>query len=99
MKTIAYLFLTLFLFAGSQNAHSQDLKESEVPPAVRATFKKLHPDTYVHEWDYSKKKQQYEAELISKGTKYEAYFTRDGQWVRTERDLIKAEIPRKFWQV
>lgn len=94
MKNITYLFLTLSLFVGSVNAYSQDLKESEVPPAVRATFKKLHPDTYVHEWDYSRKKQQYDAEFISKGIKYEAYFKRDGPWIRTERDITKADLPQ-----
>lgn len=94
MKTILYLFLALFLFAGSLNAYSQDLKESEVPQAIKDTFKKLHPDTYVHEWEYSKKKQQYEAEFISKGIKYEAYFTGDGQWLRTERDIKQADLPQ-----
>ena len=95
MKTIAYLLLALFLFEGSLNAYSQDLKESEVPTAVTATFKKLHPDTYVHEWEYSRKNQQYEAEFILKGTRYEAYFTRDGQWLRTERDIMKADLPQE----
>ena len=96
MKNITYLFLALFLFAGGTSSWSQDLKEGQVPASVRATFKKLYPDTYVHEWELIKKTQLYEAEFISKGTKYEAYFTRDGQWVQTERDIKKTEIPQEI---
>lgn len=95
MKNIPYLFLVLFLSVGGTSSCSQDLKEGQVPAVVRATFKKLHPDTYVHEWELIKKTQLYEAEFILKGTKYEAYFTRDGQWVRTERDIKKTEIPQQ----
>lgn len=95
MKNIPYCILAIVLITGSLSACSQDLKEAQVPAAARATFKKLHPDTNVLEWEFIKRIQLYEAEFISKSIKYEAYFTRDGRWVRTERDIMEADLPQE----
>ena len=95
MKNITYFILAMVLITSSLSACSQDLKEAQVPAAAKATFKKLHPDANVHEWDYNKKTKQYEAEFVLKSIKYEAYFMSDGQWVGTERDIMKADLPQE----
>ncbi len=91
-----YYGLTLFILCVMITgiAHSQELKESQVPQAVKDSFTAKYSNTYVYEWEWKKKEKLYEAEFMLKGNKYEAYFTPDGQWIRTERDIKKRELPQ-----
>lgn len=96
MKLLRFIFIVLgFAFCG--NSYAQDLKESEVPKIVVGNFKKKYPDAYVYEWEWKKKKFVYEAEFILKSKRYEAHYTKDGQWVKTEREVKKNEIPQAVW--
>jgi len=80
----------------SLGAYAQDLKESEVPEIVRDRFKEKHPNVYVYEWEWKKKKMVYKAAFIIKGSKYEGYFTKEGVWIKTKRDLKTEDIPQKI---
>lgn len=96
MKFRQQLILILITLI-SLTAFGQELKESDVPNVVRESFKIKYPDVYVYEWEWKKKKMIYEAEFIIKGIKYESTFTKAGAWVKTKRDIQKADIPQKVW--
>lgn len=96
MEHIKQLFLILMALI-SLSAFGQELKESEVPKEVRECFRAKYPDVYVYEWEWKRKKMIYEAEFIMKGSKYEATFTKEGEWIKTERDIKKADLPQKVW--
>lgn len=96
MKPIT-LFIFLLTALISQNTFSQELKESEVPKVVRDSFRAKYPDVYVYEWEWKKKKRVFEAEFMIEGEEYEAYFTRDGVWIKTERDIKGFEVPQNVW--
>ncbi len=98
MKKVFALFLGIFLAGLHFTVTAQTVKESKVPAAVRDSFKKQHPDMYVYEWEFKKKKQLYEAEFLNKGVKHEAHFTPDGKWLLTKRDIKKKDLPAKILQ-
>lgn len=93
VSKMKYLFSLLFLFIGYTEIHAQELKENEVPKEVVATLKKMYPNVFVHEWEWKKKKQIYEAEFMMDGSEYEAYFKPDGKWMYTERDIKVQDLP------
>jgi hypothetical protein len=92
MKTC--LILMLFLTFSQINA--QELKASAVPDPVRKEFAKKYPDMYVYEWEWKRKKGLYKAEFATSGSEYEAYFSPDGKWILTERDISFQQIPQKI---
>lgn len=98
MKKVFALFIGMFLANLSFTVTAQTIKESKVPSAVRESFKKQHPDMYVYEWEFKKKKQLYEAEFLNKGVKHEAHFTPDGKWLLTKRDIKKKELSANVLQ-
>ncbi len=97
MKRISTLILFCILFL-KYKLIGQNLSEAELPSAVRENFKAKYPDVYVYKWEWKKKKQIYEAEYISKGSKYKTYYTANGEWVKTKRDIKKEEVPQEVWK-
>jgi hypothetical protein len=61
------------------------------PAAAQAHMAQHHPETTVHAWKQGAK--LFRAEFVLKGRKHTAVYTADGEWVRTEHDLAKSEIP------
>lgn len=97
MKYASIIFISLFLY--SQNwVLAQGIHENKVPKPVRDSFKAKYPSIYVYEWEWKKKEKIYEAEFIIKGNKYEAEFSESGEWLKTERDLHKDEVPQLVWE-
>jgi hypothetical protein len=76
----------------SFNAHAQELKESAVPTEVVNAFRKMYPECYVYEWEWSKKKRMYEAEFMHRGFKHEAYYSAEGEWLYTEKELSYRDL-------
>lgn len=91
------LALTLFLIFSSSQAYSQSYSEEGIPQIVSNGFKALYPDVYVYEWKWKKKKNHYKAKFYIKGIKYKTYFTPAGEWIRTERDVKRWEVPEAVW--
>lgn len=91
---LTLIFLIPFVY---YNANAQELKENEVPKIIVENFKKKYPNVFVHEWELKKKTMVYEAEFIMKGKSYEAQYTKNGEWIKTERDINKYEIPEPVW--
>lgn len=90
MKYLLLFFVSLTVVCG---AVGQDLALRDVPEKVRNAFDSRYPDSYVYEWEYKKKTGFYEAEFMYKGFKYEAYFTKEGVWVATEKEIGKKDLP------
>ena len=95
MKKILMLLATSILGAGYMMA--QDLRESQVPESVRQGFKNKYGGSYVYEWEYKRKAKEYEAEFMLNGEKYDAYFSTSGQWLRSERDIRRNEVPEAVY--
>ncbi len=88
-KLIGFLFLVMII----NSAFLADIKESDVPEAVKQSFKKLYPNSYVYEWEFKKKSNIYEAEFYLKGEKYKSYFDAQGEWQKTEIEVKNKALP------
>jgi hypothetical protein len=88
--------LFLFLGAASLSACAQKLKDTEVPPSVKASFTKQFPDVKKVAWSKENDAEydaEYEAEFKAKGTEQSANFDNNGNWLETETELKKSEVP------
>lgn len=94
MKTTVVL-ICVALYSISLNG--QELKERDVPAIVKDSFKAKYPNVYVYEWEWKKKNLVYEAEFIINSIKYDAHFSKDGIWLKTNNEIHKTEIPQAIW--
>lgn len=92
MKWFCSIALIIFSFISSANA--QEVKEKNVPQAVVEAFKRKYPESFVYEWEWIKKEKLYEAEFMFKGNKHEAFFTKEGEWNRTEKEIAMKDLPQ-----
>lgn len=72
---------------------AQSKKKNNIPQVVKDSFTVKYPNTYVHEWEYKKKENAYEAEFRVKTDKMEAYFSPTGAWQYTKRKIRVNMIP------
>lgn len=63
----------------------------QAPQAAKAHLAKTYPDAVVKEW--KKTTKHVKAEFKVKGVDYDAYYSPEGGWVRTEHDIPKAALP------
>ncbi|MBA3971897.1 MAG: PepSY-like domain-containing protein [Bacteroidetes bacterium] len=87
-KTI--LFLALGFFALSAN--SQTIKDSDVPPNIKESFSKLHPNTKVDKWE--KEGLNYEVEFVEKNINTAVELGPNGQLLSTEVEMKVADLPK-----
>jgi len=67
-------------------------KVKPVPTSVRTSFKQKFPTIKRAIWDNSKKKI-WEAEFRMDGKEYSVQFDLKGNWLKTEHEISKNEIP------
>lgn len=67
-----------------------------VPTAAKAHFEKNYAGAQVKEWE-TKKDGSFEVEYYHHGKKYETYYDKDGNWMKTARDVKKSEVPQAVW--
>lgn len=91
------MILILFLFLYTGQTYAQTHREDGIPQAIRNSFSTLYPDVYAYEWKWKKKKNHYKAKFYIKGIKYKSYFSPTGEWIRTERDVKRWEVPEAVW--
>ena len=89
MKTISTLFIVFSLVLA---ANAQNVKENDVPAAVRNAFKVKYPQSKAEKW--VKEESNYEAELTLNGKEYEAAFDSNGKWIETEREIKSSALPK-----
>ena len=86
---------TLIVVAGllGGSAHAQKLKDSEVPTVVKQAFAKNFPTVKEVKWS-KESTTEFEAEFKSGATEKSANFDEKGNWVVTETEMKKSDLPR-----
>lgn len=64
-----------------------------VPQAVKTAFSQKFPNAKVEKWD-KEKDGSFEAEFNLKGKDMSANFSATGEWLETETEIKKSEIPQ-----
>ncbi len=88
MKKIA---LTLLLTSGLTMAYAQEVKEANVPEAVKAALTKMYPDAKNAEWEMEE--GNYEAEIDVNKVETSVVFTPTGEHIMTEVEISKDALP------
>lgn len=87
------LLVAIALCSLSLTACSDDDDDDNVTPSttVQEAFEALYPDVTVQEWELEG--TYYVADFRLDGASSEAWFTADGEWVKTETDVTYASLP------
>jgi hypothetical protein len=66
---------------------SRNIPASQVPIAVRNSFREMFPNASNVEWSVEREdgRRLFEAEFTRNGRRFKAYFTPDGTFVKVER--------------
>ncbi len=89
-------YLLAMLFVGLGIWLPQTLTAQNVPASAKAHFEKNYSGAHVKEWE-AIHDGGFEVEYHYQGKKYETYYDKNGNWVRTERELKKSEVPQSVW--
>lgn len=71
--------------------------QGQVPQEVKASFKDKFPDAKNVSWD-NENSDEWEAEFKMNGVDYSANFSSEGEWMETETEIDKAELPSEVAQ-
>mgnify|MGYP003292865450 CR=1 FL=1 len=92
MKKNIFIFLSLFIAISLTSCEKDDdIRLSQVPDGVMATFQGLYPQAEYVEWE--KKKEFYVADFFSGGTDLQVWINKSGAWSMTESDVRLANLP------
>lgn len=67
--------------------------QKDVPQAVKTAFAQKFPNVKVEKWD-KEKDGSFEAGFDIKGKDMSANFSATGEWLETETEITKSEIPQ-----
>ncbi len=87
-----FIGLAAGLLLGSTSVQAQG---PEIPANVVSHFQAKYPGA--ENPDYDKEKDGYEVEFHLSGIKWEAFYDTRGNWVKTERDVRRADVPDAVW--
>lgn len=73
-------------------AQAQRLTQNETPAAVKEAFAKHYPDADNVTWS-KERADEFEAEFTSNGAKQSVNFDEAGNWLETETEINKSELP------
>lgn len=89
-KLLSMMALSLLcLFMGS--CDDNDISVSDIPAQVLNSFNEKYPGISV-QWE--KDVNSYKAEFRLNGKDADAWFSTNGDWVRTEVDILKTDLPQ-----
>jgi hypothetical protein len=92
MKKNIFIFLSLFIAISLTSCEKDDdIRLSQVPDGVMATFQSLYPQAEYVEWE--KKKDYYVADFFLGGTDLQVWINKSGAWSMTESDVRLANLP------
>ena len=86
-KIIIILFACAFVFS----ANAQNLKESDVPSAVKNTFSSMYPNVTNAKWEMENGK--YEAEFKENSVETSVLFEANGTYTQTEVEIAVSLLP------
>lgn len=81
-----------FLCGTLMSAWGQKLKEAEVPTVVKGAFAKRFPGVRKIGWS-RESDTEFEAEFKNNGKEQSANFDANGNWLETESEIKKSEVP------
>lgn len=90
MKKIT--ILTIVLCFGFTIAHAQNIKEANVPLAVKESFSKKYPGLKVEEWE--KQGADYEAEFRLNKSEATAVFEANGNFKASKQEIELYDFPK-----
>lgn len=76
----------------SISLNAQQVKEADVPPAIKTSFSKLHPSAKVDKWE--KEGNNYEAEFTENKVETSVEFGPNGQLIATEVEINVSDLPK-----
>lgn len=88
MKTLKLSALALF---ATVMVNAQDLKMNDVPSNVNSTFQKEYNNATDVEWEMDE--MNYKVEFDMNDMEHEIWYTKEGQVVKTERELSEKDLP------
>ena len=80
--------LALTMFSMVTFAQVQD-----IPEKIQSHFKATYPAAVVEDWD-KERDGSYEVEFSINGVEWEAYYSAAHEWLRTERDVKRSDVPQ-----
>ena len=86
---IVVIFIVMITQLCLGKGNSQD-----VPENVKESFKQKFPSIKKTKWD-KENESEWEAEFNMNGKKYSANFSTNGEWLETEYEIRKSDIPEK----
>lgn len=87
MKIILFSALVFMAF----NTSAQQIKQKDVPKAVKATFASLYPS--IKDVDWEKEESNYEASFEIEKSKLSLILDSKGNLLETERQIKKEQLP------
>lgn len=88
MRKIVITFLYAFFLCNMLNYQA----ESDVPDAVKETFKAKYPNENDPDW-HKDQNGNFESNFKKDGEHYRADFSPSGEWIETERSIKKKDLP------
>lgn len=86
-------YILLILLNGTLlSACAQKIKNTDVPTAVAEAFFERFPDVKKAAWS-KENDSEYEAEFKTKGDEQSANFDTSGNWLETETEIKKSDVP------
>lgn len=85
-KTVLFLALGFVI-----SAKAQEVKNADVPPAIKSSFLKLFPNAVVEKWE--KEGNGFEAEFHDNKTEMSVSFGPNGQLLQTEQEIEVKDLP------
>ena len=84
------LFLTLFISVTYMSCQYED---DAVPKTVKENFKAKYPKENDPDW-VTDKNDNFEASFKKEGVHYRADFSPNGDWIETENNIDKKDLPK-----
>lgn len=92
MRTSLITTILVAVATASCSTRNGNIRPVDVPEAVRATFEQRFPKAMLSKWELEDS-TVYEAEFLLKGLDRSAEFNANGDWLRTEVEVSKSELP------
>ena len=91
LKPLTIAAVAAFAALASLSVQAKDLREADVPEAVRAAVAQALPNAQVTEWDFDD--GRYEAELREGRLEAKLELSPDGKILKSKRDVAAEAIP------
>jgi len=94
MKAIKIITLVVLSALFVSLGYAQDSTRLSIPEPVQRTFTLQFPDAHFEKWEYNSNNQWYHAHFKFEGAQHEVYYTKEGDWIRTEKHIRKLALPQ-----